>query len=157
MLQAKFVTELFKRLHRRKIHTCIDTAGSLPISDEIKELLKVTDLVLLDIKHIDNKKCIDLTGMPNTNNLNFAKYLSENNLKMWIRQVLVPGYTDNHNDLLKLRDFISTLNTVEKIEILPYHDFGKYKWDNLGIKYPLEGLNPPTQEEIEKAEEIVLK
>ena len=155
LLQTEFVTELFKALKKLNIHTAIDTSGSLPITENIKELLKYTDLVLLDIKHIDNEKCIDLTGVPNTNTLNFAKYLSENNIPMWIRQVLVPGYTDDENDLKKLKEFISTLKTVEKIELLPYHNLGKFKWEELGFKYEFENIPSPTEEQIKKAKEIL--
>ncbi len=131
LLQVEFVTELFKRLKEKNIHTALDTAGSLPINDKIKELLKYTDLVLLDIKHIDKEKSIDLIGTSNKNNLNFAKYLSNNRIPMWIRQVLVPGYTDDKQDLLKLKEFISSLNSVKKVEILPYHNLGKFKWEKL--------------------------
>lgn len=131
LLQVEFVTELFKRLKEKNIHTALDTAGSLPINDKIKELLKYTDLVLLDIKHIDEEKSIDLIGTSNKNNLNFAKYLSNNRIPMWIRQVLVPGYTDDKQDLLKLKEFIYNLNSVKKIEILPYHNLGKFKWEKL--------------------------
>ena len=155
LLQTKFVTELFIELKKLNIHTCLDTAGSLPINDDIKELLKYTDLVLLDIKHIDNEKCINLTGAPNTNTLNFAKYLNDNGIHMWIRQVLVPTITDDENDLKKEKEFISTLKTVEKVEILPYHNLGKYKWDELGVKYELEDIKPPTLEEFEKAKKIL--
>ena len=94
LLQAKFLIELFKKLKQQDIHTALDTAGSIKINDDIKELLKYTDLVILDIKHIDDEKCKKLTGVSNKNNLDFANYLSENNIPMWIRQVLVPGYTD---------------------------------------------------------------
>lgn len=131
LLQVEFVTELFKRLKEKNIHTALDTAGSLPINDKIKELLKYTDLVLLDIKHIDEEKSIDLIGTSNKNNLNFAKYLSNNRIPMWIRQVLVPGYTDDKQDLLKLKEFISSLHSVKKVEILPYHNLGKFKWEKL--------------------------
>ena len=155
LLQAKFVTELFKRLKDMGIHTCLDTAGSLPITKEIEELLKVTDLVLLDIKHIDNQKCIDLVGSPNTNCLNFAKYLSGHNIPMWIRQVLVPGYSDDEKDLLKLKEFIASLKTVEKVEFLPYHDLGKFKWENLGISYPLEGVRTANQDDVDRAKKII--
>ena len=137
------------------IHTCLDTAGSLPITKEIEELLKVTDLVLLDIKHIDNQKCIDLVGSPNTNCLNFAKYLSDHNIPMWIRQVLVPGYSDDEKDLLKLKEFIASLKTVEKVEFLPYHDLGKFKWENLGISYPLEGVRTANQDDVDRAKKII--
>ena len=155
LLQAEFITELFKELKELNIHTAIDTAGSIPIDNTIKELLKYTDLVLLDIKHINNDKCIELTGHPNINNLNFARYLSNINKKMWIRQVIVPGYTDDKYDLYELRKFIDSLNNVEKIELLPYHNMGKYKWDNLGVKYSLENVPSPTPEEIEKIKNIL--
>ena len=155
LLQVEFVTELFKKLKSMNIHTALDTSGSLPVTEKIQELLKYTDLVLLDIKHIDNEKCIKLTGSPNTNTLNFAKYLSEHNIPMWIRQVLVPEFTDDKNDLKKLKNFIDTLQSVEKIEILPYHDLGKFKWKELGLKYELENIKPPTQEQIVKAKELL--
>ncbi len=155
LLQTQFVTELFKKLKELNFHTTLDTSGSLPIHDGIKELLNYTDLVLLDIKHIDNEKCIDLTGLPNTNTLNFATYLSENNIPIWIRQVLIPGITDNEKDLKNLKSFIATLKTVQKIELLPYHDLGKFKWKELGLTYELENIVPPTNEEIKKAKEIL--
>lgn len=155
LLQIPFVTELFKQLRESKIHTTLDTSGSFPISDSVKELLTYTDLVLLDIKHINNEKCLDLTGVPNTNTLNFAKYLSDSGIPMWIRQVLVPGFTDDKKDLLQLKDFISSLKTVEKVEILPYHDLGKFKWEKLGLKYELENITPPTEEQVRKAKEIL--
>lgn len=155
LLQAKFVTELFKKLHKLNIHTAIDTAGSLPINDDIKELLKHTDLVILDIKHIDDEKAKILTGVSNKNNLAFAKYLNENNIPTWIRQVLVPGYTDDENDLKKLKDFIGTLSNVERIEILPYHKLGEFKWETLGEEYTLKKVEPPTDKQIEKVKEIL--
>ena len=137
------------------IHTALDTAGSITINDDIKELLKYTDLVLLDIKHIDSKKAQNLTGLSNENNLNFAKYLSDNNIPIWIRQVLVPGYTENENDLKKLKEFIDTLKTVQKIEILPYHEFGKYKWKELNQNYELENITSLTSEQINTAKKIL--
>ena len=155
LLQAKFLTNLFKELQQKGIHTALDTAGSLPINDDIKELLKYTDLVLLDIKHIDNQKCIELTGSSNKNELNFAKYLSENNIHMWIRQVLVPGITDDKEDLKKLKEFISTLKNVDKVEILPYHDLGKFKWTNLGLEYPLGNTPTATDKDVQKAQKIL--
>lgn len=155
LLQANFLLELFKELKKLNISTCIDTSGSITINESIKKLLELTDLVLLDIKHIDETKCINLTGVSNRKELEFAKYCSENNVKMWIRQVLVPGYTDNIDDLKKTRMFIDTLKTVEKVEVLPYHDLGKQKWLKLGFAYPLEGTRKPTNEEIEKAKQIL--
>lgn len=155
LLQAEFVTELFKRLKKLGIHTALDTAGSIPLSSTIKELLKYTDLVLLDIKHINDQKAIKLTGFSNKNNLDFAKYLNNVNIPVWIRQVLVPGYTDDKFDLQKLKSFIDTLSNVEKIEILPYHNLGAFKWDELGDTYELKNVIPPSQEDIEKAEQIL--
>ncbi len=155
LLQVKFLIELFKKLKEENIHTCIDTSGMVAITDDIKELLSYTDLVLLDIKHIDDNKCKDLVGRSNKLELEFAKYLSDNNIKMWIRQVIIPGLTDNKEDLLKLKDFINSLKTVEKIELLPYHNIGEFKWKKLGLKYPLEGIRQATDEDIKKAKEIL--
>ena len=155
LLQSKFIFELFKKLKKEGIHTCIDTSGSLPLTDDIKNALSVTDLVLLDIKHIDDAKCKELVGVSNKLELNFAKYLSDNNIPIWIRQVLVPGYTDDENDLLKLRDFLNTLKTVEKVEILPYHNMGEFKWKKLGFSYPLEGVRQADQADVDRAKKIL--
>ena len=155
LLQSKFIFELFKKLKKEGIHTCIDTSGSLPLTDDIKNVLSVTDLVLLDIKHIDDAKCKELVGVSNKLELNFAKYLSDNNIPIWIRQVLVPGYTDDENDLLKLRDFLNTLKTVEKVEILPYHNMGEFKWKKLGFSYPLEGVRQADQADVDRAKKIL--
>lgn len=155
LLQVQFVTELFKKLKELNIHTALDTSGNFPISKEIKELLNYTDLVLLDIKHINNEKCIDLTGVPNTKTLEFAKYLSNNSKDIWIRQVLVPGYTDDKFDLQDLKKFIETLSSVKKVEILPYHDLGKFKWKELGQVYALDKVSPPSKEEIDNAKRIL--
>ena len=149
------VIEFFKRLKEEKINTCIDTSGMFNITEDIKEVLKYTDLVLLDIKHIDDEKCKDLVGFSNKKELEFARYLSENNKKMWIRQVLVPGYTDDEKDLIKLKEFLATLKTVEKVQILKYHSMGKYKWEKLGQKYELEGVRDATLEDEERAKKIL--
>ena len=118
-------------------------------------LIDLTDLFLLDIKHIDPKKCKELVGVTNTKELEFARYLSDNNKHMWIRQVLVPGYTDDKEDLLKLKDFINSLKTVDKVEILPYHTMGKFKWEKLGVNYELEGVREATENDVIKAKEIL--
>ena len=155
LIQASFVLELFKKLKENGIHTCVDTSVMFALTDGIKEVLKYTDLVLLDIKHIDDEKCKELVGVSNKKELEFARYLSDNNIKMWIRQVLVPGYTDDGQDLLKLKNFLSTLKTVEKIQILPYHNMGKYKWEKLGLEYPLEGVREANQEDVDIAKKIL--
>lgn len=151
LLQVKFLIELFTKLKKQKIHTCIDTSGIVSLTDDIKKVLELTDLVLLDIKHIDDEKCKDLVGRSNKLELEFAKYLSDNNIPVWIRQVLIPGYTDDEEDLLKLKDFLSTLNNVKKVEILPYHSMGKFKWKELGFKYELEDVRDATSEDVDRA------
>ena len=155
LLQAKFVTELFKKLRKLNIHTALDTAGSIPINDTIKKLLSYTDLVILDIKHINNKKAKNLTGLSNKNNLEFAKYLNDNHIPVWIRQVLVPGYTDSPEDLTELKKFIDTLSNVERVEILPYHKLGEFKWKNFGDEYPLKNVPEPTDEQIKEAKKLL--
>lgn len=155
LLQVNFLVEFFKKLKNENIHTCIDTSGMVEITEEVKEVLKYTDLVLLDIKHIDDEKCKDLTGASNKKELEFARYLSDNNKKMWIRQVLVPGYTDDEKDLIKLKDFISSLNTVEKVQILPYHSMGKYKWAKLKMKYYLDDIREANQDDVDRAKLIL--
>ena len=155
LLQVKFLIELFKRLKEENIHACIDTSGMFGITDDIKKVLELTDLVLLDIKHIDDEKCKDLVGSSNKKELEFARYVSDNGIKMWIRQVLVPGYTDDEADLIKLGEFIRSLKTVEKVQVLPYHSMGKYKWEKLGKKYELEGVREATQEDVKRAENLI--
>ena len=125
------------------------------LTNNIKKLLNLTDLVLLDIKHIDNEKCIKLVGKPNKLELDFARYLSKNNIPMWIRQVIIPGITDDKNDLLKLKDFISSLKNVQKVELLAYHNMGKYKWEKVGAKYDLENIRPANDEDIKIAKQIL--
>ena len=155
LAQAEYVLELFKELKKHGIHTDLDTACSYKITPLIEELLSYTDLVLLDIKHIVDEKCKKLTGRSNKNELDFAKYLSKIRIPVWIRQVLVPGITDDEKDLKTLRKFLDTLNNIEKIEILPYHDLGKYKWEKMGLKYPLKDTPIPTEKEINKAKKIL--
>ena len=155
LLQTPFLIELFTILKEHHIHTCIDNSGSFDLTEDIKKLIDLTDLFLLDIKCINDKKCMDLTGISNKKELAFAQYLSDHHKPLWIRQVLVPGITDDPQDLLQLRDFISSLKTVEKIEILPYHDLGKFKWEQLGCQYPLEGYKTATKEDVEKAKAIL--
>lgn len=125
------------------------------LTDKLKELVLLTDLFLLDIKHIDSKKCKELVGFSNEKELDFARYLSDVGKPMWIRQVLIPGITDDKADLLKLKSFIESLKTVEKVEILKYHNMGKFKWDDLGYKYELENVPNATDEDVSRAKEIL--
>ena len=161
LLQIDFITELFTLLKSKGIHTCIDTSGitfkkdSETVVEKHKKLLSVTDLVLLDIKHIDDESCKKLTGLSNENTLAFAKFLADNGKKMWIRQVLVPNITDGEEDLQKLRAFIDTLPTVEKVEVLPYHTMGVVKYEKLGLEYPLKDVEPPKKERVLHAKELL--
>lgn len=161
LVQIDFITSVFKLLKQKGVHTALDTSGILFDKDnnimmeKIIELMKYTDLVLLDIKHIDDNEHIKLTGKSNKNVLDFARFLSDNNHHMWIRHVLVPNITLNDEYLIKLKNFIDTLNNVDKIEILPYHTMGIVKYKNLGIKYPLDGVEPPSKEDVRHAKEIL--
>lgn len=155
LLQPYFLISLFKELKKQNIHTAIDTSGMVELTDTIKEVLSLTDLVLLDIKHINSQKCKELVGFTNEKELAFAKYLSDNNIPIWIRQVLIPGLTDDEKDLLDLKKFISTLNSVKRIEFLPYHNLGEYKWKELGLEYALKDIKPATQEDVNKAKKIL--
>lgn len=162
LLQVPFLIELFKECKKAGIHTTIDSSGgcfssSRHFLDQLDELMDYTDLVLLDLKHIDRKKHINLTGMANDHILEFAKYLSEKNIPIWVRHVLVPGVTDSPEDLGRLGDFIGTLGNVQKAEILPYHKLGVYKWEALGLEYPLKDVEPPNEEKVQQAYELITK
>lgn len=155
LLQVKFLINLFKELKKRNIPTAIDTSGMVDITDDIKELLNLTDLVLLDIKHINDEKCKDLVGFSNKKELEFARYLSDNNIPVWIRQVIIHGITDDEEDLLALKEFVGSLSNVEKIELMPYHELGKFKWENLGFNYELDGVPAATSKDIGRAKRIL--
>ena len=160
LLQIDYVTELFRLAKKEGINTTLDTSGNPftrqePFFSKFNELMKYTDLFMLDIKHIDNEKHKNLTMCSNENILDMAKYLSDNGKDMWIRHVLVPGYTNNDNDMKKLSEFVKSLKTVKPFEILPYHTLGVFKWKELGIDYSLEDVNPPTKEEIEHASKLM--
>lgn len=156
LLQIDFVIELFKKAKELGINTCIDTAGNPftkeePFFSKFEELMKYTDLLLLDLKEINPARHKDLTGFDNSNIIEMAKYLSEINKPVWIRHVLVPEHSDFNEDLDALGDFIDTLSNVDRVEILPYHTLGKFKWENLGIPYTLESISTPSAERIENA------
>ena len=155
LLQYKFLIELFTLLKKENIHTAIDTSGNVDLTDDMKKLIDLTDLFLLDIKCINDEICKKLTGLSNKKELAFAKYLSSINKPTWIRQVIVPTITDRTEDLLALKDFLSTLTNVEKIELLPYHDLGKSKWIKLGLKYELENIRVANNNDIEYAKRIL--
>lgn len=160
LLQIDFVTELFRLAKEKGVNTCLDTSGNPfsleePFKSKFDELMKYTDLFMLDIKHIDDAAHRKLTGQTNQNILEMAAYLSDHGKAMWIRHVLVPGITTEEDELYRLRSFLDTLKTVERVEVLPYHTLGVFKWKKLGIPYQLEGVDPPTKEQIDRAKEIL--
>ena len=160
LMQIDFLLELFTKAKEKGINTCLDTSGNPyasqgPWHDKFLELMKVTDLVMLDIKHIDPEGHKILTRQPVENILAMAREMSDLEVSMWIRHVLVPERNDRDDYLHRLADFIGTLKTVERVEVLPYHTLGVHKWETLGIPYELEGVSPPTAERIDNARKIL--
>lgn len=161
LLQIDFVLALFKLAKRNDIHTCIDTSGITFNRNEqtlkkFDELMKYTDLVMLDIKHINPEKHKTLTGADNKNILDFAEYLSEKNIPLWVRCVIIKGYTDDENDLAKIGHFIGKLKNLKALDVLPYHTLGVSKYNELEIDYPLKDLEPLPQQDAIKAKQIIL-
>lgn len=164
MVQMDFLLELFTKAKEMDIHTCLDTSGIMFVEDrrseafaKIEQLMKVTDLVMLDVKHIEDIAHQELTGHSNEKILAFARYLDEIEKTVWIRHVVVPGITFVEDELVKFGEFLKTLSNVEKLEVLPYHSLGENKYDNLGIEYPLKGVPQLTKEEAGEAEQIIHK
>jgi len=160
LLQIDFLNELMGEAKRRGIHTALDTSGQPftreePFFSKFRELMEHTDLVLLDIKEIDDAAHRALTGCPNRSILDCARYLSEIGKSVWIRYVLVPGLTDASDHLRRTRAFLDTLGNVEKVEVLPYHSLGAYKWKELGLTYTLDDVPAPTEAQIAAAQEIL--
>lgn len=160
LMQMEFVTELFEKAHSMGINTCLDTSAQpftrkSPWFDNFQKLMAVTDTILLDIKHIDNEEHRKLTRFSNENILDCARYLSEIAKPVWIRHVLVPGITDVDAYLHRLHDFLSTLKNIERIDVLPYHTLGTFKYEKLGIEYPLADVPTPTKERVDNARKIL--
>ena len=160
LLQLEFLTELFEKAKKKGVNTCIDTAAGPftreePWFGKFRKLMDVTDLLLLDLKHIDPVAHRELTGADNANVLDCAKFLSEIGKPVWIRHVLVPGINTDEPSLAKLGEFIKTLTNVKKVEVLPYHSLGVPKWKALGISYALEDVEPPTDEQLAFARRLL--
>ncbi|MCI5868526.1 MAG: pyruvate formate-lyase-activating protein [Dorea sp.] len=160
LLQIDFLTELFQKAKEQGIHTTLDTSGNPftrgePFFDKFCRLMEVTDLVMLDIKQIDEEQHKILTGYTNQNILDMARFLSDIKKPVWIRHVLVPERSDRDDYLERLQEFILTLKNVERVEVLPYHTLGVFKWKELGFEYQLEGINPPTKDRVENANRIL--
>ena len=161
LMQLDFLTELFRKAKTQyDFHTCLDTSGVCFTNKkeaEYRELIKYTDLVMLDIKHIDPQEHEKLTAQKIDAVLDFARFLADNGVSIWIRHVLVPGITQDKDQLYKLGRFIGTLKTLKAVDVLPYHDMGKAKYETLGIEYPLEGTPIPSKKDVIDAREIIIK
>lgn len=162
MFQIDFLTELFRKAKEKNIHTCLDTSGVMfppersgAAFEKVERLMQVTDLVMLDIKHMDEEAHRKLTGHSNRQMLDFARYLDSIHKPVWIRHVVVPGITFDREELTELGQFLSTLSNVEKLEVLPYHSMGKVKYDNLGMDYVLKDTPQLTKDEAARAEQII--
>ena len=153
LLQPEFLIELCKLCKENGIHTALDTSGYI-FDEKAKKVLETVDMVLLDIKHINPMKYRILTSVSLDHTLKFAEYLSSINKPVWVRYVLVPGYSDDEEDLHKWAKFVSQFGNIERVDILPFHQMGTYKWEKLGKEYKLKDVETPTKEEVEKAEEI---
>lgn len=166
MMQMDFLIELFAKAKAAGVHTCIDTSGIMytgtredgtPVDEKITKLMEVTDLVMLDIKHMDDEAHKDLTAHSNQKIVEFARYLDAIGKPVWIRHVVVPGITQKEESLAAVGRFLSTLSNVEKLEVLPYHALGKVKYENLGMDYRLKDTPQLTKEQAKEAEEIIRK
>ncbi len=160
LMQIDFVTELFKRAKADNIHTCLDTSGITFNPDNVDKmtlLIEVTDLVMLDIKHINPQEHIKLCSQKNDNILAFARWLDEKNVPVWIRHVVVPGITENEKYLHELGLFIGSLKNVKALDVLPYHNMGEVKYKQMGMDYPLKGVEPLSKEKAISAKKIILQ
>ncbi len=162
LMQIDFLLELFRLAKKKNIHTCLDTSGITyrpgpsGYNDKLDALMAVTDLVMLDIKHIDPEGHKELTGHDNAPVLAFARYLEEKQVPVWIRHVVVPGITDDPRQLLGLGRFIGQFSNIKALDVLPYHILGISKYKELDLPYPLEGVEPATQKQAMEAKKIIL-
>lgn len=156
LLQPDFVKDLFMKCKSEGIHTCLDTSGFVDIQ-KADPVLDYTDLVLLDIKSFNPDVFKDLTGVPLDLTLAFANHLKERNIPVWLRYVFVPNLTDNKKDIEDLAKFLSTLPNVQRVDLLPFHKMGEYKWEQLGYEYSLLDTEQPSRSEIEMAKNIFKK
>jgi len=157
MLQPEFVRDFFTAAQAQEVNTCLDTNGYIrKYTDVVDEVLDVTDLVMLDLKQMNDEIHQKLVGVSNKRTLEFAEYLAKRNQKTWIRYVVVPGYTDDDASAHELGKFIQHMNNIEKVELLPYHELGLHKWKTMGFDYPLDGVPPPSKDTMERIKNILL-
>lgn len=162
LMQIDFLIDLFTLAKKKNIHTCIDSSGiafnrkNTALLEKFDRLMPLTNLVMLDIKHIDPEKHLELTGQPNENILDFCKYLDEKNVDMWIRHVVVPGITDDDVYLDRLGYFIGQFKNLKALDVLPYHTMGEKKYESLGIPYKLHGIPPMDRSKAVEKKQVVL-
>ncbi len=163
LLQMEFLIELFEKARQEGIHTCIDTSGvtydasDAEVIHKLDRLMCSTSLVMLDLKHIDPEKHKVLTGRENGNIIAFARYLESKNVPVWVRHVVLEGYTDSEEDLFALGEFIGSLKNVKALDVLPYHTMGVNKYKEMGIPYRLEGVPALSKTDAAKAKQIILE
>ena len=154
LMQPRFALALLNACREKGFHTALDTAGSLPLSQSAP-VIDAADLVLLDIKALDSAECRDLTGMDNANELATLDYCEKTEKPVWIRHVLVPGWTLDEDKLQKLAAFLRPYKCIKRIDLLPFHKMASFKWANLNLTDPLAGTSEPSAEEVEKAQQII--
>lgn len=153
-VQAEALVPLFRRLKTEGIHICVDSNGGV-WNSHVEELLSLADLVLLDVKEFNSKRHEHITGRPNTQTLRTAEWLEEHQHPFWLRYVLVPGLSDNEEDIRALGEHFKDYKTIERVELLPYHTLGVHKYEALGWTYKLEGVKENTPEQLERAESLL--
>lgn len=153
LLQAEFAAGILKGCKDNGIHTAVDTSGAVPL-EKCRTAVDLADLILLDIKSVDTLKCQELTGMGNQNALRLLDYLEKTGKEVWIRYVVIPGITDDYDEITQLAEYLSKYKVVSRVEILPFHKMGEFKWKNLGLEYELEDTPQPTKESIEVIKSI---
>ena len=163
LMQIDFVIELFTKARKKKIHTCLDTSGgtfslgNLPLLEKMKQLMAVTNLVMLDIKHIDEAIHKELTGVPSKGIMDFARFIDAHEVPILIRHVIVPGYTDGREEQYQLGQFLGTLKHVKALDVLPYHNMGEVKYETLGMAYPLKGVAPVNPDKAVDARKEIIR
>lgn len=150
LLQSEFVDEVFKETKQIGLTTALDTCGNVPLTDSVKSVLSRTDYLLLDVKSLNEEKHKEITGVNRNLVGKFFDYANSQGINTWLRYVYLPGYTDGEDDKKSLITYINSFPSVERVDILPYHDLGRHKWEELGFKYPLSDLEPPNNEVVEE-------
>ena len=163
LMQLDFLTALFEAAKAEDVHTCLDTSGitfrpeNAELTARFDRLMEATDLIMLDLKQVIPERHRALTGQDNANILAFARYASEKNKQLWIRHVVVPGWTDDLESLTALGRFMAQLKSVKALDVLPYHTLGVHKYQEMGVPYPLDGVQPLEQKDAQRAREMILQ